>query len=63
MVSLYSQVREYVGSTPGGWMDLLSGTGVAPALWNVEWPKPSLTPAQPLRSGRLLAPKVLLEYL
>ena len=36
-----------------GWMDLLSGTGVATALRNVQWPKPFHTPAQPLRLGWL----------
>ena len=34
-----------------GWMDLLVGTGVSTALENVQWPKPFLTPAKPLRSG------------
>ena len=34
-----------------GWMDLLVGTGVTTALENVQWPKPFLTPAKPLRSG------------
>ena len=37
-----------------GWMDLLVGTGVATALENVQWPKPFLTPAKPLRSGWLI---------
>ena len=37
-----------------GWMDLLSGTGVATALRNVQWPKPFHTPAQPLRLGWLI---------
>ena len=32
-------------------MDLLVGTGVSTALENVQWPKPFLTPAKPLRSG------------
>ena len=36
-----------------GWMDLLVGTGVSTALENVQWPKPFLTPAKPLRSGWL----------
>ena len=36
-----------------GWMDLLVGTGVTTALENVQWPKPFLTPAKPLRSGWL----------
>ena len=34
-------------------MDLLVGTGVTTALENVQWPKPFLTPAKPLRSGWL----------
>ena len=34
-------------------MDLLVGTGVSTALENVQWPKPFLTPAKPLRSGWL----------
>ena len=37
-----------------GWMDLLVGTGVSTALENVQWPKPFLTPAKPLRSGWLI---------
>ena len=36
-----------------GWMDLLVGTGVATALAIVQWPKPFLEPAKPLRSGWL----------
>ena len=35
-------------------MDLLVGTGVTTALENVQWPKPFLTPAKPLRSGWLI---------
>ena len=42
------------GGWMDGWMDLLSGTGVATALRNVQWPKPFHTPAQPLRLGWLV---------
>ena len=42
-------MRDYGGMS--GWMDLFVGTGVSTALENVQWPKPFLTPAKPLRSG------------
>ena len=62
-VSLYSQVREYVGPLQvNGWMD-----GFTMGYWCCHRFKecwmPSLASAQALRSGRLLAPKVLLEYM
>ena len=40
------------------WMDLLEGTGVSTALRIVQWPKPFLTPAKPLRLGWLFQRKI-----